>query len=130
MIAEDYRNNRMEDAIEKLTEVSSDLNKVIAVHEQRLNQQEKQMGNLETVVEKRREESEIKLKDVYDTIRSEDRSILEELNNMRQEASIQHEKLQDRITLMEQKIWMYAGAISVLFFFISYGPSLLKLFGK
>jgi carboxyl-terminal processing protease len=64
MTAADYRNNRMEDAIEKLTEVSSDLNKVIAVHEQRLNQQEKQMGNLETVVERRREESEIKLKDV------------------------------------------------------------------
>ena len=56
MTAADYRNNRMEDAIEKLTEVSSDLNKVIAVHEQRLNQQEKQMGNLETVVERRREE--------------------------------------------------------------------------
>ena len=125
-----YRNNRMEDAIEKLTEVSSDLNKVIAVHEQRLNQQEKQMGNLETVVEKRREESEIKLKDVYDTIRSEDRSILEELNNMREEANFQHEKLQDRITLMEQKIWMYAGGISVMFILISYGPSFLKLLGK
>lgn len=130
MTAADYRNNRMEDAIEKLTEVSSDLNKVIAVHEQRLNQQEKQMGNLETVVEKRREESEIKLKDVYETIRSEDRSILEELNNMRLESNTQHEKLQDRITLMEQKIWMYAGALSVLFFLISYGPSLLKLLGK
>ena len=67
MTAADYRNNRMEDAIEKLTEVSSDLNKVIAVHEQRLNQQEKQMGNLETVVERRREESEIKLKDVFNS---------------------------------------------------------------
>ena len=130
MTATDYRNKRMEDAIEKLTEVSSDLNKVIAVHEQRLNQQEKQMGNLETVVERRREESEIKLKDVYETIRSEDRNILQELNNMREEANTQHKKLQERITLMEQKIWMYSGAISVLFFLISYGPSMLKLLGK
>ena len=130
MTATDYRNKRMEDAIEKLTEVSSDLNKVIAVHEQRLNQQEKQMGNLETVVERRREESEIKLKDVYETIRNEDRNILQELNNMREEANTQHKKLQERITLMEQKIWMYSGAISVLFFLISYGPSMLKLLGK
>ena len=126
----DYRNTRLEDAIEKLTDISSDLNKVIAVHDQRLNQQEKQMSNLEDVVEKRREEAEFKLKDVYDTIRAEDKNIVQEIHRMREETHTQYEKLQARITIMEQKLWMYMGGFAVVTFFLSYGPNLLKLFGK
>ena len=126
----EYRHNRLEDAIEKLTEISSDLNKVIAVHEQRLNQQEKQVQTLEDVMEKRREESEVKLKDVYDTIKNEDRNIIQAVDRMREENLTQYEKLQDRITSMEEKIWMYVGGFGVLMFFIAYGPNILGLFGK
>ena len=124
------RQDRIEDAIERLTEISGDLNKMIAVHEQRLIQQEKQMTSLEDVVEKRREESEIKLKDVYDTIRTEDRSIIQELNKMREEANVQHEKLATKINTMEKMLWVYMGAFSVITFLIAYGPSILKLFVK
>jgi hypothetical protein len=126
----DRRQDRIEDAIERLTEISGDLNKMIAVHEQRLIQQEKQMTSLEDVVEKRREESEIKLKDVYDTIRTEDRSIIQELNKMREESTIQHEKLSLKINTMEKSLWVYMGGLSVITFLIAYGPSVLKLFVK
>ena len=37
------RQSKIEDAITKLTEISSDLNKMIAVHELRLTHQEKSM---------------------------------------------------------------------------------------
>ena len=72
--ASDKRMDKIEDAISRLTTISADLQKMLAVNEQRLIQQEKQVTSLEEVIEKRREESELKLKDVYDTIRVEDKN--------------------------------------------------------
>ena len=79
--------DRLEAAIEKLTVISSDLKSMLAVHEQRISQQEKVSENLETVVEKRREELDIKLKDVYDTMRDQDNNILQEISKLRAESS-------------------------------------------
>lgn len=124
------RQNRIEDAIEKLTNISSDLNKMIAVNEQRLQQQEKQMSSLEDVMEKRREESEIKLKDVYDTIRSEDKHVIEEISKFRIESQQQHERISEKINKMEKIIWTYMGGFSVIVFLITYGPTLLKFLMK
>ena len=59
------RQSRIEDAIDKLTEISADLNKMLAVQEQRLSQQERSMGIIEDMVERRREEYENKIQNVY-----------------------------------------------------------------
>lgn len=122
------RQDRLDDVVEKLTDISSDLNKMIAVHEQRLNHAEKQMNTLEDVVEKRREESEVKLKDVYDTMRSEDKKILDELKTMREEASKQHSALSERFNKMEKILWTYMGGFSVVVFIITYAPNIFKFF--
>lgn len=113
------RQNRIEDAIERLTEISSDLNKMIAVHEQRITQQEKQTSFLGDILERRREESEVKLKEVYDTIRSEDRNILEEISTIK-----------IKMNKIEKMIWMYLGGVGVVVFLINYGPALMKILGK
>ncbi|CAB4162195.1 hypothetical protein UFOVP787_20 [uncultured Caudovirales phage] len=144
------RQDRIEDAIEKLTTISADLNKMVAVQEQRINQQENKFVIIENVIEKRREESDIKLKDVYDTMRSEDSSILVELNNIRKEASEQHEKLSkkisdsdeklsnkiadidnklsEKISVIEKKLWMYGGGLAVIIFVLSNGSNIISLF--
>lgn len=121
---------RIEDAIEKLTEISVDLSKMLAVHEQRLNQQEKQIDNLGGALQDFRGTSELKLKDVYDTIRTEDKNILEEITKIRVEANEQHEKMTDRITEMEKTIWVYMGGFTAIFFLLSYGQNILKLIIK
>jgi len=121
---------RIEDAIEKLTEISIDLSKMLAVHEQRLNQQEKQIDNLDGALQDFRGSSELKLKDVYDTIRSEDKNILEEITKIRVEATEQHEKMTDRISEMEKTIWVYMGGFTAIFFLLSYGQNILKLIIK
>lgn len=121
---------RIEDAIEKLTEISVDLSKMLAVHEQRLNQQEKQIDNLDGALQDFRGSSELKLKDVYDTIRTEDKNILEEITKIRVEANEQHEKMTDRITEMEKTIWVYMGGFTAIFFLLSYGQNILKLIIK
>jgi len=121
------RQDRLDAVVEKLTDIQSDLNKMIAVHEQRLNQTERQMNTLEDVVEKRREESDVKLKDVYDTMRTEDKKILDELKNMREEASKQHTALSERFNKMEKILWTYMGGFSVVVFIITYAPHIIKL---
>ena len=117
---------RFEYAIEKLTEVSADLSKMLAVHDQRLNQQEKQMTVIEDAMEKRQEQSEVKWKDVYDTIRVEDKNILEEINKLRQESIVRHESLTEKIAEIQQKLWMYMGGPAVVYFLLAYGPTILK----
>jgi len=64
--------DRIENAIERLTEISSDLKAMIAVQDARITQHEKQAEIIDIKLEKRREELDFKLKDVYDTIRERD----------------------------------------------------------
>lgn len=121
------RQSRIEDAIERLTEISADLNRMLAVQEQRLSQQERSMGNIEDMVEKRREEYDKKLQNVYDVMRVEDNKILEELEEMRKEQKDQHRAITEKMTALEKIIWMYLGGFSVIVFIISYGPKILDL---
>ena len=101
--------DRIEAAIEKLTVVSADLKAMLAVHEQRISKQEKESDELHDVVEKRREELDIKLKDVYDTMRTQDNGIIEEIAKLRKESSEQHINLSNKINQLEKFIWMAIG---------------------
>ena len=126
VVSLEKRVDRMEAVIERLSIIQTDLNKMLAVHEEKIINNQKNMGHLEEVIEKRREESDIKLKDVYDTMRSEDNKILTELNNMRKEAQEQHTKLNEKITEIDKKLWMYTGGISVIVFILTHTDSILK----
>ena len=101
--------DRIETAIEKLTNVSVELKQMLAVHEQRISQQEKSSDELHDVVEKRREELDIKLKDVYNIMREQDKSIVEEIYKLRKESTEQHNILSSKIAQLEKFIWMALG---------------------
>lgn len=124
------RLDRLEDAIEKLTEISADLNKMLAVQEQRLSQQERSMGNITDMVEKRREEYDKKIQNVYDVMSREDNKILEELEEMRKEQKDQYKAISEKMTGLEKMLWMYFGGISVIVFLITYGPKILEFLDK
>jgi len=119
--------DRIEAAIEKLTTISSDLKSMLAVHEQRILQQEKVSTNLETVVEKRREEFDIKLKDVYDTMRDQDNNILEEIAKLRTESLEQHKTLSNKINQLEKYIFIAIGGATVITFIVSNFTNYFKL---
>ena len=106
--------DRIETAIEKLTVVSADLKAMLAVHEQRISQQEKDSDELHNVVEKRREELDNKLKDVYDTMRQQDNIVCEEIKKLRLESTEQHNILSDKINQLEKFIWMAIGGGMVM----------------
>ena len=127
---DEYRQSKLEDAITKLTEISADLNKMIAVHELRLSQQEKTMDSLVGVLERRRDEVDSKLNNVYNTMRSEDKNILEELEKIREEFKEQYDKISKKISDMEKMMWTYMGAFTVIAFFLAYGDKILDLVHK
>ncbi|QMP83824.1 MAG: hypothetical protein [Caudoviricetes sp.] len=124
------RQNRIEDAIERLTEISADLNKMLAVQEQRLSQQEKTVGVIEEMVERRREEYDKKLQNVYDVMSKEDSKVIGQLEEMRKEQKDHNKAMTDKMTALEKIIWMYLGGFSVLIFMITYGPKVVEVFIK
>jgi len=130
MVVADRRQDRIEDAIERLTEISADLNKMLAVHEQKLIHQEKAMVNIEDVLEKRRQELESKLSGVYQTMRDEDKNVLAQLEAMRKEQKDQHDFISKKISAMEKIMWTYMGGVSLLAFIITYGHQILEFLGK
>ena len=84
-MVEDRRLDRIEQTLEKLADVQIDLTKMLAVHEQRIQSSEKHVSSIEDILERRREESDIKLRDVYETMRSEDKNIIAEIHQLRDE---------------------------------------------
>lgn len=132
MSIEDFnekRLTRVEDAITKLTEISADLNKVLAVQEQRLSHNESAMSDLEDIFERRREEQERKIQNVYDVMNREDNKILEELELMRSEQKEQHDSLSKKINEMQKILWIYMGGFSVIVFLLTNGSKFLSFFG-
>ena len=127
VISLEKRIDRREAVIERLSIIQTDLNKMLAVHDSRINSNEKNMSHLEEVVEKRREESDIKLKDVYDTMRSEDNKILTELNSIRKESTEQHNILAAKINEIEKRLWMYIGGVSVIVFVLTHTETIFKI---
>jgi anion-transporting ArsA/GET3 family ATPase len=103
------RQDRIEDSISKLTEIANDLNKIIAVHDQRLLQQEKDSEVLFKMVETRRKEQEDKLQEVYDTIDDKEEKVLKEIKNVRDETRTHFTALNQKMAQVEKYIWMAVG---------------------
>jgi hypothetical protein len=120
---------RIESAIERLTDISSDLKSMIAVQETRISQNEKQAEAVEIKLEKRREELDIKLKDVYDTIRSQDQAILTEIKAIREEHNKHYECLNEKFNTIQKFIWMSIGGGVALGYGFSFIANYFKILG-
>jgi ferritin-like metal-binding protein YciE len=126
-VIEEKTLDRIEQTLEKLADIQIDLTKMLAVHEQRIQVSEKNVTSIESILERRREESDIKLKDVYDTMRNEDRNIIDEIHKLRDKATEEHQYLTTRIASLEKYIWMYIGAFTVITFVITHGDKIIRI---
>jgi hypothetical protein len=115
-------------AIERLTDIANDLKTMIAVHDQRIIQQEKDTLALTSTVEKRREELNNQLKDVYTTMRDQDNNILEEICALRKESNEQHKYLSTKIAALEKYIFIAIGGGIVITWILTNAANYLKLF--
>ena len=129
MNAIDSKLDRIENAIERLTEISGDLKAMIAVNESRITKQEKSSEELHVIVESRRLENDAKLKDVYNTMREQDNGILTEISKLRKESNDQHTILSNKINQLERYIFVAIGGGIVITWLVSYAANYFKILG-
>jgi predicted nucleic acid-binding Zn-ribbon protein len=110
-------NNRLDTAIEKLADVSSSIKSMLAVHEEKITQQEK---TDEIIFEK--------IKDRADEIDSVYRELQREINQVERRLLIEIKALRNdigtRVSMLEKLRWILLGAAIVVVFLLT------KDFGK
>lgn len=108
--------DKLDTSIEKLTEVSQNVSKLLAVHEEKLDQQVKINNQFSHLMEQRRNETDKKLEEIWD-----------EVKDIRGEQRTQHQQLNEKFNKFEKLVWMVTGGGVVVGFLLSYGPLFLKL---
>lgn len=115
-------NNRLDTAIEKLADVSSSIKSMLAVHEEKIDRQEK---TDEVIFEK--------IKDRADEIDSVYRELQREINQVERRLLIEIKALRNdigsRVSMLEKLRWVLLGAGIVVIFMITKNfNSLLDIF--
>ena len=117
--------DRLDTTIDKLTDISTNISQLLAVHETKLSAQEIISKQTTDLVERRRMETDEKIqtlharissgeKELADNIDSQYDEIMTELKEMRKESTEQHNKLSSRINTMEKWMWTVIGGAIVV----------------
>ena len=117
---EDARFVKIDDAIQRLAAVASDLSRILAVHEQRIMQQERNVDTLNTNLERRRDAVDEKFENVYSTIKNETEKVTAQITAARDAAKKQHEDQDKKILSLQKYIWMGMGGCGVIMFLINF----------
>jgi uncharacterized phage infection (PIP) family protein YhgE len=140
--------NKLDVTIEKLQELSTNMTKMITVHEHRLEYQEKMDQELAKLIEQRRSEFQMDIKDLHsrittvtreltEKIEESERGIKEEIKSLRdcitQKELEKNKSILDRLQSIESWKWKLTGAIVVLIWFsdsflVPYVKKISKLF--
>lgn len=129
--------DRLDVTIEKLTEVSTTVSQLLAVQGNRLEFQEKVAERLQELVEKRRQEMDASLKDVYARVEKIEAdiykemeeyndSVLDEIKSLRADGAQQHKDMNERIGRFERWMWTCVGGGSIIVFLLN-ATEILKL---
>jgi len=119
---------RLDRAIEKLTDVTTDIGRILAVHDQRLERGEKATSDIFSLLENRRNEMDNDIKELHSRITTTHRELsseiaqvqrcvisgIEDLKKELKEDQKYHNdrqgKLEDRIAALERWRYMLVGA--------------------
>ena len=125
--SDDQRFDKIEDVISRLSNVASDLSRMLAVHEQKIYQQEKLSDNISTQLEKRKEEVDKKFDLVYETIKAGDESIKQEIKKIAENRDKQMESVNTKISKLEKWQWMVMGGSAAIGYLIHLGLNAAKI---
>lgn len=117
--------DRFDVAIDKLTEVSTSVSQLLAVHETKITAHDVLTKQTVDLMEKRRVETDSKIQILHERISSGERELkdnideqydelMKEIKEMRAESVTQHNALSDRITTMEKWMWIVMGGAIVV----------------
>lgn len=108
--------DRLDTTIEKLTEVSGGINRMLAVHENRLEQQEELTKHFITLMEERRRENSDKYEAVQNRITQTREEMQQEIKDSIKEVVAKIDKLSETVNKLEKwKYFVVGGAITIGF---------------
>ena len=122
--------DRLDVAIEKLTDVSNSINRMLAVHEEKIARQEEAIFEAEQKIEVRRSELLVKIDELHSRVTTNTKEIMTAAANQHTEQNKEIQKIRDdihaRVGVLEK--WRYAligGSIVIGFMlhkFIDFNP--------
>ena len=128
----DQRKNhdRMDVAIEKLTDVSNSINRMLAVHEEKIARQEEAIFEAEQKIEVRRSELLVKIDELHSRVTTNTKEIMTAAANQHTEQNKEIQKIRDdihaRVGVLEKWRYVLIGGSIVIGFmlhkFIDFNP--------
>lgn len=141
---------KLDTTIEKVQELTSAMTKMLALHEERIEKQEQRDSEILRMLEQRRTETESGMKELHSRITTTDREtrselakveerveetvagaiseVLSEVKNLRQQQDEHHKIMNERLSTVEKKIWVFVGGAAVVIFILSRLPQFISLF--
>lgn len=127
---------KLDTAIDKLTDVANSLDRVIAVHEQKLQAHDRMDQELFTLIEERRRESKeqyellhLRISDMKDDIEDDMKDVIKEINEnikeMKEFNTAHHDDVSERLTKLEMWKWYVLGMATFGGFLLSFIPEML-----
>jgi len=105
-------NNRLDMAIEKLADVSSSIKSMLAVHEEKIERQEKTDEIIFEKIKDRADEIDSVYKELQREINQVERRLLIEIKALRNDIG-------SRVSMLEKARWILLGAAIVIVFLIT-----------
>ena len=102
---------RLDSAIDKLTDVSSDLKSMLAVHEEKLRRVDTSQEDLFSILEQRRREWEEDLEKLHSRISTQSRELREAIDQVTN-------RLDSRVGVLERWRWLIIGGAILLGFIL------------
>jgi len=113
---------RLDIAIEKLTDVSNCINRMLAVHEEKIARQEEAIFEAEGLIETRRIELTVKIDDLHSRITTNTKEIMTAASDQHKEHTKDIQKLRNdlttRVGVLEKWRWLIIGGSIVTGFLL------------
>ena len=113
---------RLDIAIEKLTDVSNCINRMLAVHEEKIARQEEAIFDAEGLIETRRIELTVKIDDLHSRITTNTKEIMTAATQQHKEHTDDIQKLRNdlttRVGVLEKWRWRIIGGSIVVGFLL------------
>ncbi len=104
--------DKLDLTIEKLTDVSSTVSRLLAVHETRLENQEKAGSQLANLIEKNKEQIDTELQKIYDRISDTKKDLRKEIDD-------RHEDVMKELKQIQKWMWLVSGGGAVVGFILA-----------
>ena len=127
--ASNHIHQRLDDAIVRLTDISSSIKSMLAVHDEKINRVDTSQDDLYSTFETRRREWEIDLKELHSRISTQGRELREAIQDTTMVGERQYkehaeamrkinETLNKRLGILEKWRWLIIGGAILLGFII------------